>query len=78
MVPEVSAQPQKAPQNENSKSESILNKLSLTEAESERVEATKDCFAKQLEISDQFSYDFDKYDEIKADVMSNSNDLRSK
>ena len=55
-----------------------MNKLSLTEAESERVEATKDCFAKQLEISDQFSYDFDKYDEIKADVMSNSNDLRSK
>jgi len=41
-------------------------------------EATKDCFAKQLEISDQFSYDFDRYDENKADVLSNSNDMRSK
>ena len=37
---------------------------------------SKECFAKQLEISSQFSFDFDKYNDSKG--ISLSNDQKSK
>ena len=48
--------------------------LPLTDQEQELREddsKSKDCFAKQLEISSQFSYDFDKYNDSKGIISSN-------
>ena len=48
--------------------------LPLTDQEQELREddsKSKECFAKQLEISSQFSYDFDKYNDSKGIISSN-------
>ena len=57
------------------------NKLPLTDQEQEMRDDEKEreeCFAKQLEISSQFSYDFEKFDDLKGDFLTNSNDPKSK
>ena len=39
----------------------------------EQEQEGRECFAKQLEISSVFSYDFDKYDESN-DILTNCTD----
>ena len=62
---------QKAERESMSEQAKTNNKLPMTDQEQEPNEVlkeTKECFAKQLEISSQFSYDFDKYDDSKDDL----------
>ena len=38
---------------------------------------SKECFAKQLEISSQFSYDFDKYNDTKDIIISSEHQSKT-
>lgn len=39
---------------------------------------SKEAFAKQLEISSQFSYDYEKYDDSKVDLPNSEIEQKSK
>lgn len=39
---------------------------------------SKECFAKQLEISSQFTYDFEKHDDSNCDILNSKIEQKSK